>query len=206
MKRILVFSLLCMLLLAANPCWGDVIEPGTKEIPLYYQIENIDNYPEYFFLAHGIPSPSFEVLNSSEFSFYKLSMVYIYALPESEFNPVELENEDDSQINAFFQNDSRLIKSNLELSGTFDTVPESDKLEKAVMILEIDSLNDTELIISKKQMKYYFTDGTQQVMDFQNQENIPQPLNAPEVSEYLLYILLPLLALGVIIFIIWKRK
>ncbi len=195
-----------MLVLAASPCWGDIIEPGTKEIPLYYQIDNIDSYPDFFFLAHGIPSPSFEVLNSSEFSFYKLSMVYIYALPESEFNPLELENRDDAQINTFFQNNTKLIKSNLELSGSFDTVPEADKLEKAVMILEIDSLNDNELVISKKQMKYYFADGTQQVIDFQNQATIPQPLNTPGPGEYLFYILIPLLALGVIIFIIRKRK
>ena len=77
-----------MLILAFNisSAYADVIEPGKKDIKLSYQISNINSFPIYVFLLHGSPSPSYEILNSSEFSFYKLSTASIYAVKRSSFN------------------------------------------------------------------------------------------------------------------------
>jgi hypothetical protein len=55
--------------------FADVIEPGMKEVKFYYNILNIDKYQDYVFLIQGIPSSSYEIINSSEFSFINSSQL-----------------------------------------------------------------------------------------------------------------------------------
>ncbi|MEG3224914.1 MAG: hypothetical protein BME94_05125 [Methanobacteriales archaeon Met13] len=61
-----------------SPAYADVIVPGQKNVPIYYVLENINDYPQYVFLLHGSPSPDLVVLNSSSFTFYKFSTARIY--------------------------------------------------------------------------------------------------------------------------------
>lgn len=206
MNRISMLALIMIMVLSISPCWGDVIVPGTREIPLYYQIANINQYPEYVFLIHGVPYPSYEVLNSSEFSTYKLSIFSIYALSRTEFSRKTLEEMNDYQLNEFFQDDARLRRSPLELSGNFRDIPSSSNIERAVMILEIDDVKSQELVITKKQMKYYFKDGSYQLIDFQSQGQIPAPKYHLKIADYLLYIGMPFLALFLVTLILWRRR
>jgi|GEM_PF-5370296 len=51
MKNKLIISLVAILIISALPSvvFADVIEPGRKEVKFYYNISNIDNYPDYVF-------------------------------------------------------------------------------------------------------------------------------------------------------------
>ena len=203
-RSILILSLI-LVVVGCNACWADVVEPGTKEVTLYYQLSNINDYPDYVFLLHGVPFPTYEIINNTKFSFYKLSEASIYAVKKSDFNQAELEKMDESQINNLFENDTRFIKSNIQLSGSYGTVAQTNPLESAIMVLEIESINQNQLNINKKQMKYYFSDGSTETRDFKTQNQIPQPESNP-YTPILLYIVIPLIVLGIIIIIILKKR
>jgi len=195
MKRILIIlSILFFVCLPAS--FADVIEPGTRNIDFYYQISNIDNYPQYVFLAHGNPSPQVEILNSSEFSFYKLSTVSIYAIKKTEFNM------NDIQLQNFFINNSKLITSNIKLEGSYGNVGMDSSLEKVLIELQIISINNTEMNIKKSRVIYIYADGSKQENNIENQNVLPEPSK----QNSLWYFLIPVLAMVVIGILWWRRK
>lgn len=187
---------------------ADVIEPGKKEISYYYQISNITNYPDYIFLLHGSPSPSYQVLSSGEFSFYKFSTVSIYAVRKSNFNQAELENMNTSQIESYFKNNTQVIPSNMVLKGTYGTYSSTNPLEKVVVVMDIVSLTSTHLELKKSLAKYIYTDGTVKEAYFQDQNTTPTPADgSAEWSGNWWYFALPLAALiGIITVILINRK
>lgn len=85
---------------------------------------------------NGTPNPSFHVLNSSIFSFYKLSTCKIYAIPQSVYNQIQPEKMNDSQLTEFLNNDSRVARSSLELKGSCETFREENPLESVLVILK----------------------------------------------------------------------
>jgi hypothetical protein len=186
---------------------ADVINPGEKNVPFSYQITNIQDYPDYVFILHGTPNPSMEVLNTSEFSFYKLSTCSIYAVPRNVFNQVQMDQMDENQMSAFLNNDSRVARSSLKLEGTYGNVNEANPLDTALIILNIKSINGNNLDIQKEKIIYGYNNGQKVEKPFQNQNQTPEP-TSPELSlNYYLYsILLPIIALGIILFIIIRRK
>ena len=101
-----------------------------KEVKIYYQVSNIQNYPDYVFLIHGNPSPSLEIINSNEFTFYKFSTVSIYAISKTNFNENELKNMNESQAQNFLKTDSNIIKSNLTLHESSKTVNINNPLKR----------------------------------------------------------------------------
>jgi hypothetical protein len=187
---------------------ADVVEPGKKEISYYYQISNITSYPDYIFLLHGSPSPSYQVLNSSEFSFYKFSTVSVYAVRKSDFNQVELENMNASQIDSYFKNNIQVIPSNTVLKGTYGTFSSTNPLEKVLIVMEIVSLNSTHLELKKYLAKYVYSDGTVKEAYFQDQNTTPTPPDgSARWSGNWWYFALPLAALiGIITVILRNRK
>jgi hypothetical protein len=209
MKIISSFLLILVLFMACGNCWADVVEPGNKEISLSYQILNINDYPDYVFLFHGTPEPAFQVINDSEFSFYKFSQISIYAMKKSDFNLSELEKMNYTQRDSFFENDNRLIKSNISLNGSYGTVAQNNPLENAKIVLEIESINENQMIINKKYITYYFENGSSEKVNFNNQKIIPQPPinNSSGFPIYylILSIALTLILISLILFIIRKK-
>lgn len=202
-----VLLLLITLLTFSSVSYADVVEPGMKNIKIYYEINNIQNYPDYVFLIHGNPSPSLEIVNSSEFSFYKLSTVSIYALSKSGFNENELKNMEDSAINNFLQNNSNLIKSDLVLEGASKSVSINDPLEKIIITLNINSINGKTLNITKSKITYIYNDGNMEEETFKDQNSTPEP-SKNSTSFWvnnLFYIILPLLAIIALAVILIKR-
>lgn len=202
-----VLLLLITLLTFSSVSYADVVEPGMKNIKIYYEINNIQNYPDYVFLIHGNPSPSLEIVNSSEFSFYKLSTVSIYALSKSGFNENELKNMEDSAINNFLQNNSNLIKSDLVLEGASKSVSINDPLEKIIITLNINSINGKTLNITKSKITYIYNDGNREEETFKDQNSTPEP-SKNSTSFWvnnLFYIILPLLAIIALAVILIKR-
>lgn len=202
-----VLLLLITLLTFSSVSYADVVEPGMKNIKIYYEINNIQNYPDYVFLIHGNPSPSLEIVNSSEFSFYKLSTVSLYALSKSGFNENELKNMEDSAINNFLQNNNDLIKSDLVLEGASKSVSINDPLEKIIITLNINSINSKTLNITKSKVTYIYNDGSREEETFKDQNSTPEPSkNSTSFwANNLFYIILPLLAIIAIVVILIKR-
>jgi hypothetical protein len=188
--------------------YADVIEPGKKEIKLSYQISNINNFPMYVFLLHGSPSPPYEILNTSEFSFYKLSTASIYAVKRSVFNTNILNQNNQSAVEDYFNNNSNVIHSNLELEGSYGNVDTDNQLNGALIVLEIVAVNDTALEMKKSKIIFNFTDGSTQEKTFEadNITPVPSKTNVTTIY-YLWYLVLPLMsAIAIIGIFLYRRR
>nr|WP_319374810.1 hypothetical protein [uncultured Methanobacterium sp.] len=205
LNRILIFLLIVASITGIAS--ADVINPGEKNIPFKYQLSNIQDYPDYVFILHGTPNPSMEVLNSSEFSFYKLSTCSIYAIPVSVFNQTQVYQMDDSGVGEFLNNDTRVARSTLKLEGTYGTVKEGDSLESALISLNIKSIPGNNLDIQKEKIIYSYSDGQKVEKPFQSQNQTPEPsIMGQSWDSYLYFIVLPLIALFVVVFIVIRRR
>lgn len=204
-NKLVVLIISILILSVTSPVvFADVIEPGMKEIKFYYTVSNIDKYPDYVFLIHGTPSPAYEIINSSEFSFYKLSTVSIYAIKKSSFNEIELSS--NTNLDNYFKNNPDIIKSNVELDGSYKQVSINDPLEKAHVILDITSINGSKVEINKSKVIFTYTDSTSQEETFKNQNRTPEPSNKSNLALELWYLVIPVLAVIAIAIIIISRK
>lgn len=211
MKSKISLLIIVVLILAFNisSAYADVIEPGKKEIKLSYKISNINSFPMYVFLLHGSPSPQYEILNASEFSFYKLSTASIYAVKRSSFNMDSLNQNNQGVVEDFFKNNSNVIHSNLELEGSYGTVDQNNQLNGALIVLEIVSVNENALEIEKSKIIFSFTDGTTQEKAFKAGNTTPVPTKTKQIAiiDYLWYLILPLLAaIAIICILLYRRK
>lgn len=204
--KMIVLFLITIFSLSSNS-YADVIEPGMKNIEIYYNISNIQNYPDYVFLIHGTPSPSFEIINSSEFTFYKLSTVSIYAILKTKINENEIKNMDDSNFEYLFKNNSNIIKSDITLQGSSKSVNINDPLEKIIITLNINSINDKTMNITKSKITYIYNDSSIQEEAFKDQNSTPEPSKNSIAfwNNNLVYIILPLVAIIVLAIIIFAR-
>lgn len=202
----------CLLLFLSLSCvisanWADVINPGEKTIPYQYQIYNIQDYPTYVFILHGTPNPSLHVLNSSIFSFYKLSTCKIYAIPQSVYNQIQPEKMNDTQLTEFLNNDSRVARSSLELKGSYETVRKENPLESVLVILKINSIQGNSLELMKEKVVFSYNNGQKEEKLFQDQNRTPDPpANLSSTLDYCYYIIIPLIALFALIILLIRRR
>lgn len=205
-KPLQILLLLLILAFSTGISSADVIEPGQKTISLSYQLSNIQDYPDYVFILHGTPNPSMEVLNSSEFSFYKLSICSIYAVPRTVYDSVQLDQMNETQVEQFLTNDSRVARSNLQLDGTYGPVSDSNPLQSALIILKINSIQGNELNLEKTSIIYSYENEQTEEKPFTNQNQTPEPSNPGSWWDYVYFIVLPILALAVILFVIIRKR
>jgi hypothetical protein len=208
MKTEISIFIIIVLILAFNisSAYADVIEPGKKNIILSYKISNINSYPNYVFLLHGNPSPSYEILNSSEFSFYKLSTASIYAVKQSKFNQKILNQNNQTAVDNYFKDDANVIHSSLVLDGSYGTVDQNNQLNGALIVLEIVSLNDTTLELKKSKIIFSFTDGSTHGKAFKSDNSTPDQTKNINLIDYLWYLILPLLAAIALLVILIPRR
>jgi hypothetical protein len=209
--KLLNFSIILIFLLIVVSITGtssaDVITPGEKNIPFSYQLSNIQDYPDYVFILHGTPNPSIEVLNSSEFSFYKFSTCSIYAVPGTVFNQMQLNEMNDTQVSEFLTSDTRVARSALKLEGSYGNVNEGNPLQSALIILNIKSLQGNNLDIQKEKVIYTYSNGQKVEEPFQSQNQTPEPtISGQSWDSYIYFIVLPIIALALILFIIIRRR
>jgi hypothetical protein len=205
LNRILIFLLILVSVTGISS--ADVINPGEKNIPFSYQLSNVQNFPDYVFILHGTPNPSMDVLNSSEFSFYKFSTCSIYAVPVTVSNQMQVNQMNDSQTSEFLTSDTRVARSTLKLEGLYGTVKEGDSLESALIILNIKSIQGNNLDIQKEKVVYSYSDGQKVEKPFQSQNQTPEPnIRAQSWDSYLYFIVLPLIALFTVVFIVIRRR
>ncbi|OPX59118.1 MAG: hypothetical protein A4E25_01349 [Methanobacterium sp. PtaB.Bin024] len=205
-KHVHIFILLFILASFTGTSAADVVNPGEKTISLSYQLTNIQDYPDYVFILHGTPNPSMEVLNSSEFNFYKLSTCSIYAVPRTVYDSVNLEQMNETQVEQFLNNDSRVARSNLQLDGIYGTVSDSNPLQSALITLKINSIQGNDLNIEKNSIIYSYENGQTEEKAFTNQDQTPEPSNPGSWMDYIYFIILPILALAAVIFILIRRR
>lgn len=203
MRLKIILSFILIIFLFPSLSYADVIEPGTKEVKISYQITNTGEYPDYIFLINGNPSPSLEIVNSNPFTFYKLSTVSIYALPKSSFNGDEINSMNQDQLDNFYKNNPNLIKSNVVLQGSSKTVNINNPLDKMLITLHIDSINKS-MDIKKSKVIYTYNDGSNDEESFTHQNSTPEPSKNSTSwwNSDLFYIIIPLLALLFLILII----
>jgi hypothetical protein len=204
--KVLVLVLVLLFVFSLTPVYGDVVEPGKKIVPLYYVLENINDYPGYVFLLHGSPSPDYQILNSSPFTFYKFSVTSIYAVNRSDFNLRELQDMDSNQLDAYFGNDSRVLNANLQLESVYQTVSETNPLENATIMLNLVSLDDNGLKIEKSRIIFYYNTGQTDQLNYVDQNTTPEPSSPEPGNLYLYYLLLPILAAAAILIILLYRR
>lgn len=205
-KHFQILVLLFILVFSTGISSADVIEPGQKTIPISYQLSNIQDYSDYVFILHGTPNPSMEVLNSSEFSFYKLSICSIYAVPRTVYDSVQLDEMNETQVEQFLTNDSRVARSNLQLDGTYGTVSDSNPLQSALIMLKINSIQGNDLNIVKTSILYSYENGQTDEKQFTAQNQTPEPDNPGSWWDYIYFIVLPILALAVVLVIIIRKR
>lgn len=204
-SRILIFILILLAITGTSS--ADVINPGEKNIPFSYQLSNIQDYSDYVFILHGSPTPSMDVLNSSEFSFYKLSTCSIYAIPGAVFNQMQVNQMNDTQVSEFLNNDTRVARSSLKLEGNYGTVNEANPLQNALIILNIKSIQGNNLDIQKEKVVYTYSNGQKVEQPFQSQNQTPEPtISGQSWDFYVYFIVLPIIALALILFIIIRRR
>ena len=204
-KLLFYMILLLTLCCSINTVNADVIYPGEKQIINEYQISNINDYPNYIFILHGTPNPTLQVLNSSKFSFYKLSTCSIYAVPKNEFNQVHLDQMNQTEVDIFLSKDPKVASSNLKLEGLYSTVEEGNPLQSALVVLQINSIRGKQLDIQKTKIIFSYASGQNVEKEFQYQNQTPDP-SAPSSYNSLYYLILPLLALLTIIIILLRRS
>lgn len=151
---------------------ADVIMPGEKNIMIRYKIVNMVNYEDYVFFLYGTRvMNTYQIITSDEsFSFYKFSVASIYAIKKIDFNESEI-GQNESERRQFFDNNTKLVKSNIELVSLYGTIPEDDPLESVLIVLEISVLNEDSLEIHESEVIYRYTNGTSEEKDIAANQN-----------------------------------
>jgi len=109
--------------------------PVFKDVPVENHISNMDNFPDYVFLAYGDNIPSMcspKIIEGDEpvsSSFYKLCSISVYAVKTSDFDSSILTNENFSQVQDYF-NSSEAVKviEGLSFSKTVSITSTEDKV------------------------------------------------------------------------------
>ena len=109
-------------------------------------------------------------------------------------------------MNNYFKNNPDILKSDVELDGSYKQVSINDPLEKAHVILDITSINESKIEINKSKVIFTYTDGTSQEEIFKNQNTTPEPSNKSNLALELWYIVFPVLAIIALVIIIISRK
>lgn len=208
MKRSLLPVCLMLICLSVVPTvYADVIDPDEKEVQTSYQIINLDSYPDYVLLLYGYPFYyDIMVLNSSQFSFYKFSTLSVYAVEKSNFNEDKLRQLNETQLQDYFASSTNVIRSDMELEGSYGTVNGANPLSEVLIELEITSLNRTHMEIKKKRILYTYEGGDVKSADYQDQNTTPQPDIIPSGVDMIWYFALPLIALtGIVLVLLYRR-
>ena len=202
-KLIILFAFVLVFSVFPQVVSADLMIPGTKSVNWCYEISNINDYTNYVFVFNEERVTGHEVINQGDcFSFYKIGLTSIYAIPKTEFNESELNRE------FFEENNPKLIKSNIQLNA-FGSVQENDPLQKAVITLDVQSLSENSFDIQKSKVTYTYTDGTSEEKVFQSQGTMPEPSKTAILPWWFAkfwYVILQIVAIALIGIILLIRR
>ena len=209
MKKKLIFLFCLIFILIPSIVTADLIAPGTKYVYYSFKISNMDEYPEYTFIAYfQNPVGGHEVIEQGEsISFYKFSNPKIYAIKKSDFNEEDI-GTDDLEEKEYFENNTKLIPSEIVIYSV-SSASLNDPVEKITDILEIVNLDDNNLEIRYSKVQYTYVDETTEELDYQTDDIRPEPSKEgimPMLFARFWYVILPIMALVAIALILVLRK
>lgn len=212
-KSVCFFGLIIFLTgIFLNPfASADLIDPysGEKSIMLSYRISNMEMYDTYMFFLYGNIIGYQNLSLNQTISFYKFEQPSIYAVHVSEFTETKiLDNE--SMMNEFFKNSSKVIKSNIKLSAIYGMLPKNHPLKSAQIILTITSIDKNSLNIKKSKIIFKYSDGTTEEKQIISQNTLPQPSRSallPYWFESLWFIWIPSFAgIGITSILMYRKR
>ena len=184
-NKLFVLSFLCLIILPIIS--ADVIDPGYSPITVNNYITNINDFPAYIFISGGnlgIEMCPLEIIDDEQIgSYYKFCDVFVYAIPKDKFNNTKIE-----EIN--FEKETNLE----EIKLYFNSIGGKE------VITNINTYETKPISNSVKERKNYYTISLSQV------KTQPDEIKTSKSNLIYFYILAPIIAILIIIFILIKRK
>jgi len=203
MKREVV-GLAIMLLMILPAVGADLIEPGMKVIRVNNYINNLDDFPDYTFIAAAEISPvcgRIEIVSSNEMpgDFYKFCSVSVYAIEKDKFSEPLI-----GSINQKLQSGdiSGPTAEDLEEAKTlFDSIEKKEVIRDYEYYKEIPESN------SQEEINNYYTIDLEQVKMEPDRENVEADElgGRGNISPYA-YIGIPLIALLIILLLVLRKR
>lgn len=177
-RYLLILILACLLFI---PVISDVPIEGMKQYVYQYEINNTAEYPDFIFFTSSeiwnFEHPSI-VVNGSFGGGYKLDGFVLHAMKETDLDPdvkeqLRTENQDKTDLSRYFSS-APLATSEIMLpiaTSLNDTIP----LSNLTVLLQIQSIQDTVLNISKTRVIYGFKNGTTIDMVYQEDSDDSKP-------------------------------
>lgn len=164
---LMIAALLLTIPLLVSGAYADMPIPGMKGYDNQYVISNIGDYPDYLFLTSsaiwgwGYTSPVDQATGSFGGG-YKLDSFLLHAVKASDFNASIFpagSRAGDVDCTAYCQGNSKIVSSSINLPVSKlvnDTLP----LSKITVYLNVNSINDTSLNITRSRTVYQYDNGT----------------------------------------------
>ena len=179
MKTYLI--LLTGALLATFPRFvrADVAISGRKNVSYCFQIENLNKFPDYVFLAYyDFPRHSYQVIKPGDcIVFYKLSRPTLYAIKKTEFNEADAgttqRGQVDENVKAYFETNPNLIRSGIKISSV-SSLSDQNPINGIADMLRIKALSPKSFDIAYVRVIYTYSDGSTEEKAYQKQYERPE--------------------------------
>ena len=175
---------LCLLLTSTLwHAWADIIPAGQRGVNYCCRIDNIDQYPNYVFIAYcRFPSPGYSIIKPGEcIRFYHLCQPSIYAIAKAKFSEDSIkndrfENSEESRLKLqrYFEANPNMVRSGIEIRSV-STRDKSDPVKSIEDILTIKSVPTRTLSIEYQSVIYTFDNGTIEKKAYTTQSKRPAP-------------------------------
>lgn len=214
MKKILILAVVSFLFSALFGSFvsADSIMPGFKSVKYCFQIENMDDYPEYAFILGFETQPIQDrrlILSGECVGFYKYASPTVYAVRKELVNSSYFNLSEQDRAYLFSKEGNPLdaieevIPSGITLEH-FGTVRDDNPVKEVVDVLAIRSVDDNRLDLRKSKIIYTYTDGSSEEKPYELQSKTPEPTR--KSNSYLFFIILPIIAFAIIIITLVKRR
>ena len=182
---------------------ADIIPTGQRRVEAYFRLANVNQYPNYVFLAYAQDrfGDSYSILDEKHVGLNKQSHTTIFAIPKTDFNvgdiqanPAKSPNGDNHQYGHYFTANPKLIRADADIYP-HDFIAEPDSAVSVEDVWTIKTLTSDTLIISSDNEVYTYASGRE---DIRREETMTQ----------LGWLVPGIFAVGALLAVLyfWKRK
>jgi hypothetical protein len=163
------------------PVFADIAVEGRKQYSYQYLLNNSSDNPDYIFLTSseiwGFDQPSV-VVNGTFGGGYKLDGFVLHAIKEADLDPLirerlKKEEQDRTDLSEYFSS-LPLVTADVSLPVA-TSMDEKIPLNNITVLLQINSISDFELNVTKAKIIYGFENGTTINQEFQEDSDELQP-------------------------------
>ncbi len=211
MKIEFIGFLTLILLVCSSSVSADIVPLGYKYVSYCFEISNIDDFPDYTFIASPVfVNSEYKVIKKNEcVGFYKLCSPRVYAIKNSNFYRLQQDmqmrrtrsnmSEYEKYMKSFLQS-SNATPSNIKIYSQ-DQVFFLSPLDKIVEVFRIKNLTDSKLELIKSKVIYTYTDGNTEEKAYISQNIRPRPSR-----QSILPLVLTIIIEFIILFIFIKKN